>query len=254
VLAARRLGIPVVVVVDLFAIAESGWLRDAAYGDAVCVLAPSVRQRLIDLGRPAQQVHVTGNPAFDRLADPELPTRARDLRRSRGWHDARVITWASQPEPSDPQLPRRIEQALIAGLEQHPAWHLVLRPHPSDAYALPTPGPRLTISTRADDLHTLLHASEAVVTMTSTVGLEAVLCGKPLITWDRSENTAGAPYAALGLSTGVADLDQLVPTIAAAVAAPRPVSGLPMVGQATALVANQIRRLIGLPALAAQVR
>lgn len=242
VIAASRAGIPAVVVVDLFGHGETSWLREPSFAAAVCVLNAEVRARLIAAGRPAEHLHVTGNPVFDRLGDPSLAARAAQLRAAHGWGPGvRVITWASQPEPADPQVPRRVEAALLAALGGHPDWHLVIRPHPSDSYVLPPAGPQVTVSGRQDDLHALLAASDVVVTMTSTVGLEAILAGTPLVTWDLSQNTHDCPYAAMGLSAGVRTLSALAPTIAEVLAGGGPKPVLPAVGGATERVVDQVR-------------
>ena len=244
VLAARQLHIPSVVVVDLFALTELDVLKDPTFCDVICVLAGSVRDRLVAAGRPLEHIQITGNPVFDRLADPLLGTRGLDLRSVRLWNHQRVITWASQPEPTDPQLPRRIEATLIAALETNPAWHLVIRPHPSDIYPPPAPHPRLTLSTRADDLHTLLAASDVVVTMTSTVGLEAVLLGKPLVTWDLSENTQFCPYSAMGFSRGVTELSQLAVAVNEVALSGFAMPELPIIGRACTAVVAVVERYL----------
>lgn len=238
VLAARRLGVPAAVVVDLFALSEDAWLADPAFGDAICVLGPSVREHLIAKGRPPADVTVTGNPVFDRLGDPALAERGRALRSARGWDGCQVVTWASQPEPSDPELPRRIEGALTAALATRPSWRLVIRRHPSEQVPPPAAHPQVVHSTRADDLHTLLAASDAVVTMTSTVGLEAAIIGKPLVTYDRSENTHLCPYAAMGLSLGSQTVEALPGVVDCALSGAAPKPTLPPVGEgATGVVA-----------------
>ena len=244
VIAAAQLGLPAVVIVDLFALSEEAWLSDPEFGSRICVLEEGVRSRLLVAGRKPESVTVTGNPVFDRLADPELQPRGRLLRQERGWNAASVITWASQPEPSDPTLPRRIEAVLTQSLEAHPQWQLVVRRHPSEqAPPLPT-HPRLQLSTRSDDLHVLLAASDAVVTMTSTVGLEALLLGRPLVTFDGSENTRFCPYNAMGMSLGVPTMERLPLAVAQALAgrAPRPV--LPQVGCASERILGVIDSLI----------
>lgn len=262
VLAARQLHIPSIVVVDLFALAEVDVLKDSHFGEEICVLAGSVRDRLVAHGRPAAHIHITGNPVFDRLADPLLRARGLALRQARRWDSQegdsqegdsqqRVITWASQPEPTNPQLPRRIEATLIAALETNPTWHLVIRPHPSDTYPPPAPHPRLTFSTRADDLHSVLAASDVVVTMTSTVGLEAVLLGKPLVTWDLSENTKFCPYSAMGFSRGVTEFEQLAVAINEAAEGLVATPELPRIGQACAAVVAVVDRYLR-PAESAQ--
>ncbi len=241
--AARAAGIPTVVVVDLFALGDEALLADPQYGDRICVFAESVRGRLVATGRAADEVIVTGNPVFDRLADPGLREAGMALRQARGWEGRQVITWASQPEPADPELPRRIESALIAATLQHPTWQLVLRPHPSDQVTFAEHGPRVVISSRADDLHTLLAASDVIVTMTSTVGLEGVLLGKPLVTWDRSQNTRYCPYAAMGFARGIDELKDVPQVLAAALAGDAPRPELPSLGHGTAAVATLVQQL-----------
>ncbi len=244
VIAARRRGIPAVCVVDLFGLAETGWLQDPDFADVVCVLGQPVVDHLVAAGRPREHLVITGNPVFDRLGDPALVERGLALRAARGWQERRVILWASQPEPADPQLPRRIEQALIAAAAAaHPDWLVLLRPHPNDQYQLPAAGPQVAHSTRADDLAATIAASDVVVTMTSTVGLEAVIAGKPLVTWDLSANTRDCPYSRLGFSVGVSELGGFDQALQRALrgAAPRPV--LPPVGHGTDLVVEQVLRL-----------
>ena len=246
VIAARQAGIPSVVVVDLFGLSERERLLDPAYGNAICVINESVRQGLIAGGRAAEVIRVTGNPVFDRLADPELRERGAALRRLRNWGAAqRVITWASQPEPADPQLPRRIEAALLATLADHPDWHLVLRPHPSDVYTLPPAGGQVSHSSRSEDLHAVLAASNVVVTMTSTVGLEAAFLGIPVVTWDLSENTPFCPYTSMGISQGVVEMGDFSQAIERALAgqSPRPV--VPTLGSATRLIAETLLEQLG---------
>ena len=244
VIASGELGLPAIVIVDLFALSEEAWLADPRFGAMVCVLEEGVRSRLLTAGRKPESVTVTGNPVFDRLADPELHRRGRVFRSERGWNSSSVITWASQPEPSDPNLPRRIEVVLAQALDSHPEWQLVVRRHPSEQAPPPPAHPRLHVSTRADDLHTLLAASDVVVTMTSTVGLEALLLGRPLVTFDGSENTRYCPYAAMGMSLGVSTMEGLPLAIRQALAGGAPSPVLPQVGHACERIVAVIDKLL----------
>ena len=72
VVGATALGIPAVSMVDMFALHEMKWLSRPDFGRHLFVLDESVRQRMIHLGRHAQEVTVTGTPAFDSLHSPEL--------------------------------------------------------------------------------------------------------------------------------------------------------------------------------------
>lgn len=69
-LAARRQGVPSLCLLDLFGLWERDWLVRPDYADALCVLNPQVAASLVAAGRPAQHLHVTGNPAFDGIHAP----------------------------------------------------------------------------------------------------------------------------------------------------------------------------------------
>ena len=98
-LAARRLDVPSLCLLDLFGLWERDWLVRPDYADALCVLNQQVATDLVAGGRPSVQVHVTGNPAFDGIRDPDLVARGQSLRRDAGWLGLRVFLYASSPEP-----------------------------------------------------------------------------------------------------------------------------------------------------------
>ena len=96
-LAARRLDVPSLCLLDLFGLWERDWLVRPDYADALCVLNQQVATDLVAGGRPSVQVHVTGNPAFDGIRDPDLVARGQSLRRDAGWLGLRVFLYASSP-------------------------------------------------------------------------------------------------------------------------------------------------------------
>ena len=165
--AARRLGVPAVCLVDLFAAYEIEWLREPGFADRLCVLNERVRERLVGAGRHAGEVIVTGNPAFDGLLDPAVRERGAALRKARGWDGRRVWLWASQVEPEnhpcqpgrgDTLLPARIARELQRVTQARPDMALVIRPHPSEGEYRIELGPRQSLSPRSENLHELLQA------------------------------------------------------------------------------------------------
>jgi len=218
--AAGELAIPAVCQVDLFALQEVKWIGAAGFADRVCVLNDQVREMFLARGRRPEEVVVTGNPAFDRLLAPEAVAAGTRLRKTRGWDDGRVtILWASQVEPErhpfapervgDPSLPRRVEARLREFVSHNQGFRLVVRYHPSEHEEF-LPQPRVEFSPPAESLSALLHAVDIVVVTASTVGLEASLAGRPVLSVDCSIFTADAPYSEMGISLGVAGVD-LVP-------------------------------------------
>lgn len=225
VFAAGELKIPSVVVVDLFDHRE---FRDRTafpgYGTRVCVLSNYVRDEMIKLGRPADEIMVTGNPAFDKLSDPGLKSKAQQLRRERSWADKKVILWARGNDAESLRLNPSIEKRLGDYAAANPNTILAIRPHPNENLASLEFPPNAYISTRQDPLPPLLEASDLVITMLSTVGLEGALIGKPLIQLRMSEASHASPYIELGLAVGAYDLENLISHITNIFNEPRPSS------------------------------
>lgn len=222
ILAARRIGIPSICAVDIFALQEVQWIGVPGYADKVCVLNEQVRQMLIEHGRKPEEVVVTGNPAFDRLTTAQAVEAGAQLRQDRSWNDDFItILWASQIEPErhpftdsigDSSLPRRIEAYLREFVAVNEGFRLVVRYHPSE-HEIFTPGLRVEFSPIGEDLGALLHAVDVVVVTASTVGLEASLAGRSVISVDASIFTADAPYSEMGISTGVKIIKDIGPLL-----------------------------------------
>jgi len=224
--AAKKIGIPTVCLVDLFAIQEIEWIGENEYADKVCVLSEYVKDLMLSAGRDSEAVVVTGNPAFDGL----IPWKEKvKQRQGIDRFEKRNILWASQPEPEmhpftkqkgDSQLPRKIEQELFSLAEKNPSLSIVLRPHPSEELYYERLPCNIRLSEN-EDLYELLSQMDLVVVMSSTVGLEASLLDIPVVSVDTSVFTEDAPYSDMGVSIGVDDISALNKTILSVLHAPK---------------------------------
>jgi CDP-glycerol glycerophosphotransferase (TagB/SpsB family) len=204
--------------VDLFASQEVKWIGRPGYADRICVLNEHVRSFLIKSGRSADQVVVTGNPAFERHFTADARSGGKALKHRFGWSDdRRTILWASQPEPAvhpfsgrtgDPSLPRRIETTLRQFVAAHDGWRLVIRYHPSEQIAF-VPAPNVDFSSPGDRLEYLLNAVDLVIVTASTVGLEAAILGLPVLSLDCSVSTPDTLFSERGVSIGVGTVAEL---------------------------------------------
>ena len=230
ILAARSLGIPSVCMVDLFAVDEVRWIGQPGYADRVCVLNESVRQFLVSSGRRPYEVRVTGNPAFDILGAPTLCAQGDALRHAQGWQGKHVLLWPSQVEPAlhpfdgrpgDPGLPQEVLETLVAWvLRQHDVV-LCVRPRAGEAApALPVDS-RILVTGQDWPLPPLLAAVNAVVTLSSTVGLEGALAGARLVQVLGSVFDQAMPLARYGLADAAVALRDLEPALERWVRAPR---------------------------------
>lgn len=236
---ARQRRVPAVCIVDLFGGFDVPRVREDDYADRVCVLMDYTKRVFVEAGRRAEAIVVTGNPAFDTLADSSHHQAARELRSQRGWGDRRVITWISQQEPSDPDLPRRIDRTLAAVAARHPGWALVVRPHPSEQALPDTAFPAAAhVSRQNEPLAALLLASDAVIVISSTVGIEAALLDRPVVALDVPITVETAPYVEIGAAIR-ANLEDLETPILRALEQGRNLcQSLPAVGQAASRVAE----------------
>jgi len=214
---ARELGIASVCLIDLFALQEVEWIGRSGYADQICVLSEYVKNILIKHERVASEIIVTGNPAFDSLKT--YKNKSNYFRQKYGIsNQSKVILWASQPEPNIhpftgekgvPQLPENIESHLVDIATKNPEYRIIFRLHPSEHRKYSNLPKNVYVSRPDDSLYEQLALSDVVLTMSSTVGLEAAIIGKDLITIDLSVFTKDAPYSEMGLSYGVKNLYEL---------------------------------------------
>ena len=218
IVAAGRLGLPTLCVVDLFAIDEVQWIGQAGYADRVCVLNAAVRDFLIAAGRQPEEVVETGNPGFDALNAPESAAAGHQWRQQRGWGNRRVLLWPTQVEPAvhpfdgrpgDPTLPGRALQQLVQWTLARNDAVLCLRPRAGENPPDVPAHERIVITGQDLPLPTLLHACDLIVTLTSTVGLEGHLVGCRLVQVTGSVFDEAMPLLRYGIADDAVPVQSL---------------------------------------------
>ncbi len=251
--AARTLGIPSVCLVDLFAIDEVRWIGQPGYADRICVLNGQVRDFLVQHGRRAEEIAVTGNPAFDALHAAAVREQGSRLRAERGWQGKRVLLWPAQVEPAihpfsgaagDPQLPERTLAALVAWTLRQGDAILCVRPRSGQALPALPPDPRIVLTGQDWPLPPLLHAVDLVVTLTSTVGLEGHLCGARLVQVLGSVFDKAMPLARFGIADAAVPLAQLAAALETFSRAGRRAAPTAEPSHATARVLSELDRFL----------
>lgn len=230
VLAARELGIPSICMVDLFALDEVKWIGAPDYADQVCVLNESVRAFLVAAGRAPGQVVVTGNPAFDALNAPAALAQGCQMRLAQGWSHRRVILWPTQVEPAlhpfdgrpgDPTLPARALAAVLQWVRARCDTVLCIRARAGEAPPAVPADPRIVFTGQDWPLAPLLHATDVVVTLTSTVGLEGHLAGCRLVQVLGSVFDAAMPLARYGMADAAVPVEAIAQALDRWIDAPR---------------------------------
>lgn len=204
-------------IVDMFALQEIKWIGKNNFATKICVLNDSVKNMFAQYGRKEDDIIVTGNPAFDSLFDIDNEKIKQYLCQKNLSKSKIKILYASQPEPQkhpfnnkigNPNLPRIIEKTLREFIKENKQYELIIRYHPSENIVYKEQE-NVKLSSKDEDLHTLLHSMDLVIVTASTVGLEAHLIGKPVITIDNSIFTDDAPFSKMGISSGVKEISEL---------------------------------------------
>lgn len=172
------------------------------------------RAHLQTAGRfPAGAVQVTGSPRLDALVSSirSLPPAAvdgvrRDARLQEG--DALVLVATKEREARE-HLP-----VLVAAAREVPGAVLVIKPHPAEtaeSYAWLGHHPHVRMAAPATPLAPLLAAARAVVTVNSTVAIDAGLLDVPALTIGLPNNLS--PFVDAGAIAGTpraAELPELL--------------------------------------------
>lgn len=222
IMGARKLGIPSVCLVDLFAIDEVQWIGEPNYADHVCVLNEAVRAFLISKGRDPGQVSATGNPAFDSLNTAVAREQGRFLRQQQGWDARRIVLWPTQVEPpvhpidgrlADTTLPVRAMAEVIRWIQAHDDAVLCIRARAGEAMPAVPSDPRIIFTGQEWPLGPLLHAVNLVATVNSTIGLEGHLAGCRVVQVLGSVFDESVPMERYGIADAAVPLDGLVPAL-----------------------------------------
>lgn len=171
-------------------------------------------------GNPPEKIEVTGNPRFDTLGSfkplfsKQLLCEKLNLRDDKG-----IVLFATQQVNKfssfwTDDLFLAMADKLIDALRDFPDKQLVIKTDPYEDIApyrdrIAAGSYPNAVAVKEIDLYTLMYFSELVVTMDSTVGLEALAFDKPLITINLSRRTDRVPYAASEAAIGVKNSAEL---------------------------------------------
>ena len=168
----------------------------ACLPDKIAIMDEHARDEMIAEGFPPEKLVITGQPAFDCLADRRALfdsldtgpyTRRYAIRRAHGVHpDTKLIVFASQPWSKMPDDLGYTEHTVIPLLidalaEVAPDSHVIIRPHPRETEADLLQYERAANPTvwvkRKGNVHDLLMAADLVVGMNTELLVEACYLG-----------------------------------------------------------------------------
>ena len=187
----------------------------------IAVMSQFAKDAYINMGVPSERVFVTGQPGFDliftRKFNRERLLSELGIPQSKG-----VAVLATQPLvpwlwSEDDR--RTFIKTIVQAIDNSPDEQLIIKLHPGeniDDYhrVLEEIGKNKAIICQNTDLYELLNACNLLMTVHSTVALEAMLLNKPVICIDLTgHNPFTSFYTESGAAAGVYREEELVPAI-----------------------------------------
>jgi len=204
-LLAREKGIPSLLVQQgLTSRAYPEWLFFSQ--TAVAAMGQTSRGDMIAQGVPSEKIVLTGHPGFDHLAlpEPELCTR---IRRDLGLLEGqKMVLFASQPYYvgvfNTPEIRKAMINAIVQACGFLKNIKLVVKPHPGDNIReiknVVGKAPLVRIVDQKTDVSPLIKACDILITFHSTVALQAIYAGKPVINLDFPNSGVQSLYSESG--------------------------------------------------------
>lgn len=209
--AALQLQIPSICIADLFTESDlRGFLSTPGYGSKICVINDFAKEVLISAGRPQDEIVITGNPAFDSLMDAEYIHAAELYKKENNLTNQTTVLWARSALPEDVALADEVEQKLINYALDHSGMTLIIRAHPNEPPRIIPKAPNIILNTKDDALAKVLHASDIVCTLYSTVAVEAFLVGKKVIQMTNTELAKSFDCVKAGIADGASSVEELL--------------------------------------------
>ena len=207
---ARERGLLSLCLINLFDIKEAkDRSKFSGYGSKICVESSYTRNRLIDQGRPAEEIELTGSPAFDYLSQPEPQEVVDSFMRSKKIQGSKNILWVRIGGDIYKSMNEEIDTELVSIARENKDWNIIFRPHPNDEVSFSNLPSNVFISTRADNLKLLLQASSVVITINSTLGIEAAILGKRVMQFLDNPLYQSNPLVERKMAIGIPKISEL---------------------------------------------
>ena len=156
---------------------------------------------------PADSLQVTGSPRLDALVASARLLTSESIERTRasvGAASGKLVLLVTKYRESRDLLPSLFDAAAAV-----PDLHLAIKTHPAetpDVYALEVAGrERVTVLPASAPLAPLILASQAIITINSTVALDAAVLGVPSLVIGLPNNLS--PFVDAGVMAGVGRAD-----------------------------------------------
>ncbi len=194
------------------------WAYVPLYGTKMAVFGEVSKEFMIQHETESNRLFVTGSIFYDQLLNRKDFRSKSDICKLLNLdNDKCIITLATQAVVELRLMPLKEWMAHISiiteALNRFSDVQLVIKLHPAekeDKYKYMLSDMKIDVKIVKDtDFHSLLKASDTLLTESSTVGLDAMILGIPVITMNFTGRPDVIPYASSGAAIGVKNQKEL---------------------------------------------
>ena len=169
----------------------------------------------------ADGIIVTGQPRYDIMVRASEIYDSEKFRRNLSIEpDKKLALIASQPSTTFANMEIFLRNVLQA-LKDDPQIRMAIKPKPGPSDTLEKRdkqladeiGSEVMVLPRSSDTNEALHACDVLITGYSTVALEAMILGKPVVTVNLTNQPDLVPYAQSGAALGVYRAEDIAPAV-----------------------------------------
>ncbi|MFG1523160.1 hypothetical protein [Halobacteriovorax sp. ZH1_bin.1] len=210
-LAAKKLKIPSYFINDFYNINELNQRTgNPNYARKVFVALPKIRDVFIEFGWNKNNVVCSGNPAFDDIFDKQKIIIAKNLMTEYFNNNKINILYIG----GNGEFTKKSDEVIMNTLEtkiDSSKVNLIYRAHPNNKFDNVKEG--IHYSPNNISVHSYLHISDLVINCSSTVGLEAYICGIPVIQYIHEATEFPQPFEYLGIGKQITNEEILLKEI-----------------------------------------
>lgn len=223
----RQHGLPVLVVLEgAVSVDVGGFHVMPREAQRIAVWGDLIRDWHIKRGKPAGSQVVTGNPGFDLIASGHHPDEREVRRRLRLREAGGIILVATEwftgvSSGATIEDEERFFRHTLRALVQFPGFEVVVKLHPNYQATYERIVRTIAVEEGVDvviakeHLWDLLAVSDVVIVSNSTVGIEAMILGKPVVLVHTYEGVEEIPYVSSGAALGARRVEEIVSAVAA---------------------------------------
>ena len=244
ILAARSRMLPNFCIVDFGDDEEiEDRLAKRRYGDKVFVSFSKIKDKLINAGRIEREIIVSGNPAFDYLKKLNVSQIRNDVRERLGLKEKKVILWCKSVMKSLKLAEKQIECSLADLQKRFPEIVVMSREHPNKNASNSKNFSDVFTEATEYELSEILPATDILVTINSSVGIEASILNKKVLQVLLYEFAEKMSFVELGIGEEVYDLETLNKEILGLNSSDR--GDIPLHGSSTEIICDEIQKTCG---------